>query len=887
MRDIQLNIRERRLANGMLILVIERAAHPVVSSMVWYRVGSREEKTGETGVSHFLEHMQFKGTRRLRKGEIDAVTARLGGINNAFTDYDYTAYYFNFARDRYETAFAMEAERMGRSLLDAAEFEREKKVVLEEMRMGRDDPWRELAEAVGSAAFQSHPYHHPVIGWMHDVESMPLERMRDYYKKYYSPDRAVLVVAGDVRAEEVFKSANAYFGKLKSGAAKNIKSAREPMAAEPEQRGERRIVIERETPVRRLMAAFRGAPCGCADDYALDVLGAVLASGHASRLYKKLIKQLRLAVHVSAENEARLDPGLFWISVEAREGVGEPAIEAALWSEIDKIKNAPVSPREIRRAKKLILAGQAYSLESAADIADRVGRLEMLNGWRYLINYTEKMEAVCARDVADAARRVLDERRRTVGWSIPARNGNIKENGKLANGRAVPPRAAAGRAFRRAATERPALLEKSKFKIPPRRGVMPVVKLNFLRETLDNGMKILVTRNEAAPTVSMMAYLQIGVACEPEARAGIENLTGSLLEEGSRRFKGDDIAMRIEETGGFLESGARGVTATALSDGLPLLLEISASVLREPSFEMEAFERLRDETISDLIADEDDLRGRAFRRLREEIYGKHPLHRPGDGYIKTVRKLKRADVVGFYKNWYSPGRAILSVAGDVDPRELLTLAKKHFGSWRAPTREHPSPPSIPEPRAARIVDRIEREQVHIAIGHLGVRRADPDYFALLILDHVLGTGSGFTDRMSRKLRDEDGLAYGVSANITNSAGREPGIFAAWLSTEPKNATFAREGMFRELRRALAEPPTELEVRNAKDYLIGSYAFGLERNSSRAHALATIERHNLGADYFERYAERIDRVSAADVARAAQKHLFPNRCIVVEVGAVER
>lgn len=874
MVNIQFSVRDKVLANGMRVLAIERPSHPVVSAMIWYRVGSRNERTAETGVSHFLEHMLFKGTHRIAKGEIDAITARLGGVNNAFTDYDYTAYYFNFARDRWETAFAIEAERMRGSLLDTNEFEREKNVVLEEMRMGEDDPWRELAEAVSSAAFHVHPYHHPVIGWKRDLEMLTVGRMRDYYHHYYQPANAVLVVAGDVKAGEVFESANRYFGKLTSGAARE-----DYICEEPEQRGERRIIIERDTPVRRLMIAYRGARCGEMQDYTFDVLGAVLASGHASRLYKKLVKDLRLAVHVSAENEARLDPGLFWISVEGLDGVGRERIEEALFSEIVKLQKTRVTDRELRRAKKLILAGQAMSLESAAELADRVGRLEILHGWRYVLDYRKKMEAVTAAELQKTAEEFFDERRRTVGWSIPKKNNNNKNTKKSGAGYKN------SRAFRRLSTDMAPAPEKSKFIIPPRRSARPVVRLDFDRAILSNGLTVLATRNAAAPTVSLTAYVNIGVACEPESKAGIENLTGSLLQEGSRQFSGDEIALQVEESGGFLESGSRGVSAGSLADALPLLLKITGSVLREPSFTKEAFDRVKEETVSDLIADEDDSRGRAFRKLRELVYGKHPWHRPADGYVHTVRKLQKSDAIEFYKQWYAPSCTILSVAGDVDPREVIAEAKLQFAKWKGDAKDHPAPPPIPEPRALRAVERIDRAQVHIAVGHAGIRRVNPDYYALLVLDHVLGSGSGFTDRMSKKLRDEEGLAYGVNANITNTAGREPGFFAAYLSTEPKNTKRARKAILREIRRIITEPPTDLEVRNAKDYLIGSYAFALERNSSRAHALATIERFHLGDDYFEQYAGRIENITTDDVVRAANEYIFPDRCAIVEVGAV--
>ncbi|MFN0204851.1 MAG: M16 family metallopeptidase [Planctomycetota bacterium] len=875
MQKIGFQVREHTLKNGMLVLAIERRSHPVVTSMIWYRVGSRDESTGETGVSHFLEHMLFKGSRNLAKGEIDAITARLGGTNNAFTDYDYTAYYFNFARDRWKTAFAIEADRMQGSVLDENEFEREKNVVLEEMRMGEDEPWRDLAETVSSSVFHVHPYHHPVIGWKHDVSNLSAKRMHDYYYKHYAPDRAVAVVAGDVAASDIFKAAELYFGKLKPSG-----TVAGEAPEEPRQRGERRIVVMRDSPLRRLMLAFRGTQCGTPHDYALDVLGAALSSGRSSRLYKKLVKEKRLATHVTAENEARRDPGIFWISAEAQNGVTEDRLEELLFSEIEKVKKHKLSDREIARAKRLILAGQAMSQESVSDLADRVGRMAILNTWKYVKNYQSKIEAITSKNIRDAANDIFSECSRTVGWSVPQAK-NTKDS---AGSRGAVKKHLLNRG-RRVAVEPVALPSNSKFKIPARTGNPPIVKIPFVREKLSNGLTILATANASAPTVSMVAYVHIGVACEPESLAGLENLTGSLLEEGTRKYTGDEIAMSVEESGGFLESGSRGVTGTALADSLPLLIEVSAEMLRYPKFDAEAVDRVRNEIMSDLVADEDDLRGRAFRKLRETVYGDHPLHRPADGYIKTVKKLTKKHVQEFHKNWYSPARTIISISGDIDPREAVRRVRKQYESWKAVPAEHPEPCAPPAPRAVEFTDKMEREQVHIALGHIGIRRDNPDFYILSVLDHVLGTGSGFTDRISKRIRDEEGLAYGVNANITNSAGREPGLFVAYLSTEPKNRKHAQKALLREIRRIITDPPTDAEVRDAKDYLIGSYPFTIERNSARALALAAVERYNLGIDYFEKYTEKIESVTRAQVAAAAQTYLFPDRCAVVTVGPV--
>ncbi|HKD99882.1 MAG TPA: pitrilysin family protein [Planctomycetota bacterium] len=874
--NLRTRVREHRLRNGLLVLAAERRANPVVTSMIWYRVGSRDEATGETGLSHFLEHMLFKGTRRLGKGEIDLITARLGGHNNAFTDHDYTAYYFNFARDRWETAFAIEAERMARCLLERGEFESEKKVVLEELRMGDDDPWRELYDAVEAAAYQVHPYRHPIIGWKADLEALDRERMRTFYRRHYGPDRAVVVVAGDVAAREVFDAAERHFGKIRP-----LRRPRLPVIAEPPQRGERRLRLERDTPMRRLLLAFHGARCGDRDDYALDVLASLLTGGRASLLHRRLVKRLRVASHVFAENDARLEPGLLWVGLEVRDGVKENDAEAALVAELAALGRRGPAPRDLARAKRVIVSGQAFGLESANEIAERVGRAEVYRSWRYVDTYLPRIEAVGGARIREIAHELLDESRRTVGWSVPKRREAARTPGRA---RIATPIGVAARRPARRASAVVASPGTCTFPVPPRRGPAPVVRMPFVREVLDNGLTVLAAANPAAPTVSILAFVEIEPAREPAAKAGLEHLTGSCLEEGTRHESGDEIAQSIEAAGGFLESGPRGVAASVLARNARLAIETTARLLRQPTFPDGAVERRRDQVVSDLLADEDDLRTRAFRKLRDLVYRPHPLHRPAEGSIESVRRLRRDDLLAFHREAYAPERTILAVAGDVDPREIVSIARRAFRSWTARARPAPTPPSIPAPRPQSVHELVDREQVHVAIGHVGITREDPDYDALVVLDHVLGTGAGFTDRISRRLRDEQGLTYAVNANITSSAGKEPGIFAAYLSTAPENARRARAGLVREIERVVSkEPPTAEEVRTAKDYLVGAFPFSVERNAGRAQVLVQMERFRLGADYLETYPRRIESVSVGDVARVARAHLRPDRCVVVSVG----
>ena len=409
------SVHELKLANGFKALLVERKNLPVVATMLWYHVGSRDERSGETGLSHFFEHMMFKGTDRYKKGEIDLVTSKLGGSNNAFTDCDVTAYHFALASDRWEQALEIEANRMRGCSLDPAEFEAEKSVVLEELAMGEDEPMRVVHHMAESLAYQVHPYHHPVIGWKEDLERLTLETMRSYYHRHYGPNRAFLVAVGDIdigrttkRIEELFTSVP-------------LADQRQDVLQEPEQKGERRAIVRFPGNVARVAIAVRTCRMGERDDFVLDVLSNVLAGGKSSRLYKRLVLDERIATGVSVHNETRRDPGLLWITIELVEGKDPEKAERMIREEIARVADSGVSAGEITRTRTLLRSAFLFDEETAMDLANKLGRFESLcpDGWRMLPKVASTFAQIGSAEIKNVVARYLKQDRLVVVWSLP------------------------------------------------------------------------------------------------------------------------------------------------------------------------------------------------------------------------------------------------------------------------------------------------------------------------------------------------------------------------------------------------------------------------------------------------------------------------------------
>ncbi|MCC6409233.1 MAG: insulinase family protein [Planctomycetes bacterium] len=418
-RALPAAIREHRLANGLEVLIAERRGDPVVAVMVWYKVGSKNERDFESGVSHFLEHMMFKGSSRFGKGSIDRITTELGGANNAFTSYDHTAYWFELASDRWERALEIEADRMRTLTLDAAEYDAERAVVLEELSMGQDDPWRVLAERVQAATIPRHPYRRPIIGFPDALSSLAVEAMRDYYRRFYRPGNAVVIVCGDVDADEALAAVAKHFEGLPAGDEQPSPESFRPTETEP--RGEQRLSMNWDDQGKRLCMAFPTAKFASDDDATLDVISSLLTGGRLSRLHRRLVLEQALATSISTSNDTRVEGGLFWLFAECAQDVPPARLEAAIDAELSLLREELVSAKELTRVKHMLEAAEAYDHETVTDIAEDLGEHATDSHWKLAFEAIERVKAVDAKRVRACARRFLRADRRVLGWCLPTK----------------------------------------------------------------------------------------------------------------------------------------------------------------------------------------------------------------------------------------------------------------------------------------------------------------------------------------------------------------------------------------------------------------------------------------------------------------------------------
>lgn len=409
--------REFVLTNGLKVLLIEVPKAPVVTVQVWYKVGSRNEVMGRAGLSHMLEHMMFKGTTKYPKGTFSRTIRKNGGNDNAFTSQDFTAYFENLAGDRVELVLELESDRMQGLILDEKEFQLEREVVKEERRLrSEDDPQSFLVESLFAQAFLIHPYHWPVIGWFPDLNAMTLEDLQRHYDLYYSPNNATLVIVGDIKAEALLPTIKRLFEPIPKGP-----SPPQQSIVEPEQRGERRIVVKREAQVPFVMAGYRVPNYTSEDSYPLTILESILSHGKSSRLYRSLVYEQKTALAVGAEYSLlQTDPDLFYCFALVKPGQKVQEVEQALYREIEQIQTTPPTEQELQRAKNQVEASYVFGQDSIFRQAMLLAQAESVGaGWRHVEQFLARIRSVTAEEVQRVARRYFVEDARTVGILIP------------------------------------------------------------------------------------------------------------------------------------------------------------------------------------------------------------------------------------------------------------------------------------------------------------------------------------------------------------------------------------------------------------------------------------------------------------------------------------
>lgn len=883
-RDVLRDLRIVRLENGLRIYLLPVPDSPLVSVMTAYRVGSADEEKDQTGLSHYLEHLLFKGTDKLFPGDIDRLTQRNGGQNNAYTTEDMTVYHFDFAADRWQVALEIEADRMRNVRIDEKhEFEQEKGAVIAELNRNEDLPGDLEYKAVLRLLWPpDSPYSHPVIGEAEHVRAATAEIIKRYYDQWYHPNNAALVVVGGFDPDAALARIRKLFGP--------IPAAELPPRKTPTYFRDRAGPVRKEFPSKfelpRMLMGFNTVAAGTPEDVVLDVIQSVLAGGRTSRLYRKLVEEERVALNVEAGNYAGRYPGWFAISLDLLKDKDRARAEEMVFAELERLAAEPVTDAELKRARRKILARLVYGSESVHGLADFIARTSAYpvgeDVTRYLNDYLDRLLAVTPADVQRVAKEFFARRKACVVWSVPPKDPPPGEKGQ-GSGRG----SSAGRGER--VSGRPHLRRAVLGRGEPVGGGGGRLNLTDARRTvLPNGLTVITLENHRLPIVVVSAEVADVTLREPANQAGVAALTGALLDEGTASRTGRQIATLAEDAGLSLSFSRRGGSLITLSPDLELGLDLFFDCLTRPAFPPAEFERQKEQQLAAIDDEATQPAARGAKLFNALVYGPHPFGRPALGTRETVARLTAADCQAFHRVAFAPNTTTVVVVGDFRTADLIAAIEKLTRNWPPTDRPVPEVPAPPRPTAPveRIVSDPAAAQVHVYIGHLGITRDNPDYYKLLVMDNILGVGAGFTYRLSAVLRDRQGLAYTVYASITETAGKQPGTFNGYIGTFPDKYLDVRHGFLREIENLREHAPTPQEVEDAKSYLLGSLPFRFATFSGVAEQLQAAQRYGLGFDFVEKFRREIAAVTPADVRAVARQYLDPRKLTIVAVGPID-
>jgi zinc protease len=910
-------IEEYRLENGMKVLLVENRVAPVVTVMVVYRVGSRNEAVGYTGATHLLEHMMFKGTPTFNKGkktQIAATLQRIGANFNATTWYDRTNYFETVPSDQMELAIKLEADRMRNSYIADEDRQSEMTVVRNELERGQNEPSEVLDEAVYAAAFREHPYHHPTIGWRADVEGVPTERLKEFYDTFYHPNNATAILVGDFERTEALELITKHFGAYPA----STTPIPEVYTEEPEQQGERRLVIRRAGELAIVQMAFHtpgvlgqktvlsneelarlaAKPPEENDTYPLAVLSAALSNGLTSRLYQALV-ETQLAVYAVTNSDQHRDPGLFNTIAMVNPEVDPKRVEETILSELAKVMEEGLAEQEIEKAKQQIIAQEAYSRDGTYNIALSMSEAEAVADWRFFKDYAKRIERVTGEDVRRVAREYFMEDNRTVGYFIPKQPGG-------ANGNGAGKPAGLKRAFPRGLQfyREPGIADDGSAGGGAKEASASSSEQNrasrasnfssrVARKQVETGASLLVLENHATPTVSLRGSLRAGSYFERRDKPGLARLTAEMLERGTLRRGKLEIASQLEAVGAQVDFSADtfavNIAARMLAKDLTTVLATMAEMLREPSFPEDELEKLKQQAIAGIQEQQSSTGFRAYEKLTALIFEPgNPFYlHPGEKLIESINSITTEDVRSFYKERYGGRSLIFTLVGDVSREDVERQFEEIFKDFGGPESvdinvTDPFPQS--EPRREIVVLK-DKASVDVLLGTAApLRRLSEDYYAALLANKALGE-STLSSRLGLEVRDREGLTYGI-----NSRFRAPSLAAGpWyigVSVNPNNVERAINSALSVMRDYVQNGIQPEELENEKASATGSFKVGLATNAGLAQALWNSEFYNLGIDYIDRFPQIIQSITIEEVNAAIRKYFRPDHLTIVIAGDYE-
>ena len=816
------------LDNGMTVLAQEMPSSEVLSIYACVKTGSAVEGPySGMGISHFVEHMLFKGTGKRAAGAIAREVKSLGGNINASTSFDHTMYTLDLPSGNLAQGVDIITDMLANSAFDPAQMEKEREVIHGEMRLYNDRPDRRLSDLVFRNVYIRHTYRHPVIGHLPLFDAITRDQLYTYYKARYIPNNIVLSVAGPVGHEEVLAQVKQ--------AVKDFRSQPYPernIQQEPPQIAPRYFEDHFATPLFRFSLAYQGVGITDPDMYALDVLAMALGQGESSRLYQDIYKDKKLVEQITASNFTPQDKGLFEIEgVMSKDNLS--AVLDAVKAGIEQVKTQGLNPQELDKTKRQVLSRFVFSNQTSSSLAYRAAVDEALMGDPdFAGKYVDAVKKISNDDIKRVAQRYLTEDHLSVTFLKPA-----------------PARA------QKAAEARPQ-------------------KSNIQKIVLDNGLTIILGEDHSVGVAALDLVFNAGTRQENPELGGLSELTSRVWTKAVQK----QVESRGGSLSGFAGRNSVGLSMNVLSDDLPLALDIVQGLFTKPSFPADELEREKTNMYADIDDRDDNISAIGFKAVLETLYLTHPFRRDPLGTRESVKKITQDDVVAYYRHFARPDNTVISIFGDFNTADVTEALKKKFGALAKGRPALNTFQEAPPTQTREKTMAMDKEQAMVMMAFQAPVLAGKDRWAMEIIDSILG--SGLSGRLFVKVRDELGKAYTVGSEYT--PGVDAGILSLFVLTTEDKIDTVKGILARQMQDLALQDVADDELKSAKAYLKGTLKMGLNTPAALASMTALNELYGLGYNFHQGFDGRINAVGKEDIRHVAQKYLDIQKSAVVIV-----
>lgn len=865
-------VSEYRLANGLRVLLAPDASKPTITVNITYLVGSRHENYGETGMAHLLEHLVFKGTPS--RGNIMQELGKRGMRFNGTTSYDRTNYFETFAanEDNLQWALEMEADRMVNSFIARKDLETEFSVVRNEMEMGENNPRRTLWKYMAAAAYDWHNYGKSTIGSRSDVENVRIENLQAFYRQYYQPDNAVLIITGKLEVAKTLALVQRYFG----GIPKPARSLAVTYTRDPTQQGAREVSVKRVGDTQLAGVLYHTAAASHPDAVAMEVLADILADTPNGRLHKELVEKNK-AVSIVPWNFSLTEPGyiLFMAELGKEQSIGE--LRAGLQTTLENIKAQPITEQELQRAKTSLMVGFDDTMNDPQRLAMQLSESAANGDWRLFFIERDRLEALTVQQVQSVAENYFKESNRTFGQFIPT---VAPERSLIPDPIDVP--ALVANYQGRKAVDAGENFDASPLNIGKR----------VQRSSLPGGMQLaLLPKQTRGQTVSGQLQLDFGDVQSLQGQATVSALTARMLMRGAGSLSRAALSSRLDELKAKVSVDGGGssvnVSFETVRQHLPQVLEIVRDIVRAPMLLPAEFELLRKERITQIEAQRSDPQAMASQAMRKALdnYPSGDVRKvlSFDEILANLRAASVQDVQAFYQSFYGASHAKLAIVGDFDAAAVQAQSQALWGDWRStkPYTRLGKSSYTASPTRLMLAAPDKPNAMYLAALPLSLRDDAPDYIALALGNRVLGGGSN--NRLEERLRQKEGISYYAGSQLSASSFDPVADLILVAIHAPQNLVRLQTAMREETERLVRDGITEQELADAKKAMLEEAKISLAQDGALSGTLLGQLTTGRTMEFTAQRLAKIEATTLAEVNAAIRKYMDWSRLVQVHAG----